>query len=279
MTDICNTSNDSTSFSKTKLPRKRHFRQRAHSNPIADHIFNYPIKPDDVDWSELFPFYFKKSNELDQNVYRLDKTNNDLNDNVNTESNNENKQVEFIDIGCGYGGLLIKLAELYPEKLTLGMEIRVKVSHYVQERIKALRIKSTESNKYQNCACLRMNAMKYLPNYFRKGQLSKIFFLFPDPHFKKQKHKWRIISQQLLGEYAYFLRPDARVYFVTDVKDLYDWMYDHFKNFPLFEELSKEEIEKDEIVPHLFDSSEEGQKVTRNNGEKFFNVFKRIERI
>ena len=27
--------------------------------------------------------------------------------------------------------------------------------------------------------------MKYLPNFFRKGQLEKIFFLFPDPHFKK----------------------------------------------------------------------------------------------
>lgn len=158
------------------------------------------------------------------------------------------------------------------------MEIRVKVSDYVQERIKALRLKSSEENKndYQNCACLRMNAMKFLPNYFRKGQFSKMFFLFPDPHFKKQKQKWRIISQQLLGEYAYFLRPDGRVYFVTDVKILYDWMYDHFKRFPLFEECSQDELDQDIIVPHLFDSSEEGKKVTRNKGEKYFSVFKRV---
>lgn len=26
---------------------------------------------------------------------------------------------------------------------------------------------------------LRTNAQKYLPNYFRKGQLEKLFFLFP----------------------------------------------------------------------------------------------------
>ena len=32
--------------------------------------------------------------------------------------------------------------------------------------------------------------MKHLPNFFRKGQLEKMFFLFPDPHFKKAKHKW-----------------------------------------------------------------------------------------
>jgi len=53
-------------------------------------------------------------------------------------------------------------------------------------------------------------------------------------------------------------------------------MYDHFSKFPLFEELSKDEIEQDIIVPHLFDSSEEGQKVTRNKGEKFYCIFKRI---
>lgn len=32
-----------------------------------------------------------------------------------------------------------------------------------------------------------------------------MFFLFPDPHFKKTKHKWRIISTTLLAEYAYVL--------------------------------------------------------------------------
>lgn len=55
-------------------------------------------------------------------------------------------------------------------------------------------------------------------------------------------------------------------------------MYDHFTRFPLFEELSKEEIDNDPVVPNLFDSSEEGQKVTRNKGEKYFSVFKRVIR-
>jgi len=33
--------------------------------------------------------------------------------------------------------------------------------------------------QYGNVSCVRTNAMKYLPNYFQKGQLTKIFFLFP----------------------------------------------------------------------------------------------------
>lgn len=36
--------------------------------------------------------------------------------------------VKFVDVGMGFGGLTVALAELFPEKLVLGMEIRAKVS-------------------------------------------------------------------------------------------------------------------------------------------------------
>jgi tRNA (guanine-N7-)-methyltransferase len=84
----------------------------------------------------------------------------------------ENNKIRFADIGCGYGGLLIKLGEMFPDKLSVGMEIRVKVSDYVQDRIKALRAQS-QGLKYDNVACLRTNAMKYLPNFFEKAQVKK----------------------------------------------------------------------------------------------------------
>ncbi|RWS10278.1 tRNA (guanine-N(7)-)-methyltransferase-like isoform X1 [Dinothrombium tinctorium] len=227
------------------LPQKRYYRCRAHTNPIADHSFDYPLSPEEMDWTLLYPNY------------------------------NPENPVEFLDIGCGYGGLCVTLAENYPQTLTLGLEIRVKVCDYVKDRIAALRTQCPQ--KYENVACLRTNAMKYLPNFFRKAQLRKLFFLFPDPHFKKQKHKWRIISYQLLAEYAYVLAVDGIVYIATDVKELYDWMLEHFNQFPLFERLSEEETNNDPIVPLLFDSTEEGKKVTRNGGEKYIAVFRRIE--
>jgi tRNA (guanine-N7-)-methyltransferase len=40
-----------------------------------------------------------------------------------------------------------------------------------------------------------------------------MFFLFPDPHFKKAKHKWRIINDTLLAEYAYVLAEGVRLFF------------------------------------------------------------------
>jgi tRNA (guanine-N7-)-methyltransferase len=67
----------------------------------------------------------------------------------------------------------VTLSPMFPESLILGMEIRVKVSDYVMDRIAALR--SQHPGKYQNIACLRTNAMKYLPNYFNKGQVCLIY--------------------------------------------------------------------------------------------------------
>ena len=37
-------------------------------------------------------------------------------------------QVRFADVGCGFGGLLVRLSPLYPDRLMVGMEIRDKVS-------------------------------------------------------------------------------------------------------------------------------------------------------
>merc|ERR1712130_88652 len=50
------------------------------------------------------------------------------------------KKVEFADIGCGFGGLLMRLAPLFPDTLMLGMEIRTQVTQYVHDKIHALRL-------------------------------------------------------------------------------------------------------------------------------------------
>ena len=71
--------------------------------------------------------------------------------------------------------ITVTLSPMFPDSLILGMEIRVKVSDYVMDRIAALR--SQNPGQYQNIACLRTNAMKYLPNYFRKGQVSRLLLL------------------------------------------------------------------------------------------------------
>jgi tRNA (guanine-N7-)-methyltransferase len=157
------------------------------------------------------------------------------------------------------------------------MEIRVQVTEYVQERIKALRAQHLDDGLYQNAACIRANAMKFLPNFFKKSQLSKIFLCFPDPHFKARKHKARIVSTTLNSEYAYVLRPGGVVYTITDVEDLHNWMVEHFDAHPSFGRLPEDEQEADECVKVMRVETEEGKKVERNKGKKFVACYRRLE--
>ncbi|KAH6913254.1 putative methyltransferase [Coprinopsis sp. MPI-PUGE-AT-0042] len=239
------------------LPQKKYYRQRAHANPFSDHSLDYPTSPDAFDWSQHYPQH-------------------------------PGKTPEFADVGCGFGGLLIALAPLFPDTLMLGLEIRVQVSQYVQDRISALRVaasadassSSSGQHNFQNVSIVRANAMKFLPNYFPKHSMSSLFFLFPDPHFKSRKHKARIISPTLLAEYAYVLRPGGIVYTITDVKDLHLWMKKHLEDFPLFEyvdEPTLREEGKGPILDAVYHSTEEGKKVESNKGDKWLACFRRVE--
>ncbi|XP_071735495.1 tRNA (guanine-N(7)-)-methyltransferase-like [Rutidosis leptorrhynchoides] len=235
----------------TRLPRKRFYRARAHSNPLSDSHFPVPISPNHVEYSIHYPHFFPSSN-----------------------SQSNSKKIEFADVGCGFGGLLISLATLFPDTLMIGMELRDKVTEYVKERILALR--AANPGQYQNVSVVRTNSMKYIPNYFEKSQLSKMFFLFPDPHFKEKNHRRRVISPFLLDEYAYAIRAGGIIYTITDVEELGDWMRSCLENHPLFEALTDEELEMDPVVKLLSSATEEGQKVSRNEGQTFKAVFRRI---
>ena len=239
------------------LPQKKYFRQRAHSNPLADHSFSYPAKPDDMDWSVLFP---QRADGEDAEQQE-------------SAAKRRKLLVEFVDVGCGYGGLLLELSTRFPSTLSVGMEIRLKVSDFVRDRIAALR--EQHPGQYTNISVLRTNSMKYMVNYFNKGQLQKMFFLFPDPHFKKVKHKWRVISETLLAEYAYVLAEGGIVYTATDVEDLHEWMTSHLDRHPLFEALSECEVAKDPIVPVLTECAEEGKKVKREGRSTYTSVYRR----
>lgn len=245
-----------TNGQSARLPRKRFYRARAHSNPLSDSHFPIPICPSDVDYSQHFPHFFPCERKVDN------------------KSDASLPNVRFADVGCGFGGLLVNLSTLFPDTLMIGMELRDKVTEYVKERILALR--AANPGQYENISVVRTNSMKYLPNYFGKAQLSKMFFLFPDPHFKEKNHRRRVISLQLLDEYAYALEVGGIIYTITDVEELGEWMRSCMEDHPLFAAVPDEELEVDPVVKLLTSATEEGQKVARNGGQTFRAVFRRI---
>lgn len=232
-----------------------------------------------MNWAGLYPAYAIQPQEVEAPDASHDV------EAAQKEGTATSKHVEIADIGCGFGGLLFALAPQFPETLILGMEIRTSVTEYVQEKVRALRVQNAASNAYSNVSCIRANTMKFLPNFFQRHQLSKIFLCFPDPHFKQRKHKARIVSYTLNSEYAYVLRPGGVVYTITDVQDLHEWMKEHFEKHASFERVEKvfeegegeDAVGMDDCVKIMRSETEEGKKVERNKGLKFVACFRRVE--
>lgn len=158
-----------------------------------------------------------------------------------------------------------------------------------------------QEHHYNNCGVIRTNSMKYGPNYFAPHSISKLFFCFPDPHFKRKNFPRRIVSYRLLDEYAYILQKkrDAAeqndhhrdgndddsaglLYAITDVKELHEWHVQVCQAHPLFEsvlmsESSSEnnnvEEDRDPCIYAMKYLTEEGQKVDRNHGSKYYIVY------
>eukprot|EP00923_Selenidium_pygospionis_P044607 GHVN01077102.1.p3 GENE.GHVN01077102.1~~GHVN01077102.1.p3 ORF type:complete len:147 (+),score=15.83 GHVN01077102.1:2306-2746(+) len=143
--------------------------------------------------------------------------------------------------------------------------------------------------------------MKFLPNYIRKEQLSMMFFCFPDPHFKKQNWRRRIINGSVLSLYAFCLKPGGLILTATDVLELHEWMKTSLDEHPLFETIvchshATDKLESDraperspgpridhlsvdEMVPILEESmikaTEESHKVQRRGDASYTGVYRR----
>lgn len=68
-------------------------------------VSHSPPSPEEMDWSTHYPEHFGPPAAASASA---------------GSSSLTNKQVEWVDIGCGFGGLVCALAPMYPEALMLG---------------------------------------------------------------------------------------------------------------------------------------------------------------
>lgn len=66
------------------------------------------------------------------------------------------------------------------------------------------------------------------------------------------------------------------MYTITDVEELGTWMRENLEQCPLFERIGEEELASDPAAQLLTSATEEGQKVARNSGQTWRNVYRRV---
>ncbi len=118
---------------------------------------------------------------------------------------NENELV--IELGCGKGEYTTGLAQMFPNKNFIGIDI------------KGARIwrglVTTDEKELKNVAFIRskINLIEY---FFGENEVSEIWITFPDPHPSKIKEKRRLTSPQFLNRYYDILMPDGVIHLKTD---------------------------------------------------------------
>ena len=119
----------------------------------------------------------------------------------------KNNNPIVLELGCGKGEYTTGLAQRYPEKNFIGIDI------------KGARIwrglKTAEEKKLNNVAFIR-ERINLVDHYFGKDEISEIWITFPDPHARDPKARKRLTSPEFIKRYTSFLRKDAIINLKTD---------------------------------------------------------------
>jgi tRNA (guanine-N7-)-methyltransferase len=117
-----------------------------------------------------------------------------------------------IEIGPGRGGFLFERAAAAPDRRLLGLEIRLKWSAIVDERLRKQGLGS-------RARVLNADAREALARLRPDGSIDAFFLHFPDPWWKKRHTKRLVMNPGLLDELARLLRPGGELYVQTDVEE------------------------------------------------------------
>lgn len=116
-----------------------------------------------------------------------------------------------LEIGCGKGLFLEKMATKFKDDLFIGMEMMSSVICRACERF--------FNKDINNVFLINKNAENIL-EYFNK-EIDRIYINFPDPWPKDRHAKRRLTSKRFLDKYRLILKDDGIIRFKTDNYDLY----------------------------------------------------------
>ena len=116
-----------------------------------------------------------------------------------------------LEIGFGRGRFLVERARSAPGSRILGIEIKAKWGHLVEERRKR--------EGLHHVVAIAGDARQILPRLRPSGALSRVFLHFPDPWWKKKHGKRRVLDDDFLHDVARLLAPGGELFVQTDVEE------------------------------------------------------------
>jgi len=136
----------------------------------------------------------------------------------------KNKQATVLELACGRGEYTIGLAERFPEKNFVGIDI--KGSRIWKGASYALK------NQMKNVAFLR-TYIQNLEDFFAENEVQEIWITFPDPRPKDRDIKRRLTHLRFLEMYQKILKAEGKLYLKTDNTDLFWFSWNEIRKVPI----------------------------------------------
>jgi tRNA (guanine-N7-)-methyltransferase len=126
----------------------------------------------------------------------------------------KNRNPVVLELGCGKGEYTVGLAERFPLKNFIGVDI------------KGARMwrgaKTSNEKKMSNVAFLRTR-IEFITSFFVPDEVDEIWITFPDPHPGRSNSNKRLTSPRFLNSYRGFLKNEGLIHLKTDNIELYNY--------------------------------------------------------
>lgn len=150
-----------------------------------------------------------------------------------------NKNPITLELACGGGEYTTGLAELYPDRNFIGLDIKGgRIWHGAQRAVE---------KKLSNAYFLRLQ-IEFLDKYFAPEEVDEIWITFADPRVKKSEIKKRLTAPRFFNMYRKVLRPGGKIHLKTDHEGLFDYTLERIQEEKANLIYSKKDIYSEEIT-------------------------------
>ncbi len=119
----------------------------------------------------------------------------------------ENDNPIIVELGCGKGEYTVELAQKYPNKNFIGIDI--KGARFWRGA------KTAVEENLKNVAFVRTQ-IELIESIFAENEIDEIWITFPDPQIKYKRTKHRLTNSEFLQHYKKVLKKDGVVNLKTD---------------------------------------------------------------
>jgi tRNA (guanine-N7-)-methyltransferase len=126
----------------------------------------------------------------------------------------KNNNPIVLELGCGKGEYTVGLAERYPEKNFIGVDIKGNRIH--------TGAKTAVDNKMNNVAFVRTR-IDFIEACFGANEIDEIWITFPDPQPQKTRERKRLTNMMFINRYKKIMKEGGCINLKTDNEPFYDY--------------------------------------------------------